>query len=85
MRKPLSPHPWEWAVRDLTHSTLTSDVFLGLFKLLFRLEVGGPLKVAKLVFTTPSQILHDGLEPHSGMWGLLPWHVSPNWTKLVPF
>lgn len=66
MRKSLSLALWKWMVTDMTHSTLISNVFLGLLKLLFRLELGSPLKVAKLVFTTPLQISHDGVEPHSG-------------------
>lgn len=71
MRTSLSRPLWEWMVTDMTHSTLISNVFLGLLKLLFRLELGHPLKVVKLVFTTPLQILHGGVGPHSGMWGLL--------------
>lgn len=54
-------------VIDTTHGTLTSNFFLSLLNLFFRLEVDCPLKVAKLVFTAPFQVLHDGLEPHSGM------------------
>lgn len=66
-------------VRDTTYSILISHFFLGLLNLFFRLEVGSPSKVAKLIFKTPFQVLQDGPELLSecGIYCL-------NWLTLVP-